>query len=164
MRAESAGSFTNRSGSSVNGVNEEWEQTKCAEMKEVPPHCIGHCSLSVSSIQPHRRKHKRAHKSAFCSFTSTLAIPLCSPHFQHLLTQNPLFLNLLAPICTFCYFHTRPSTLPLSHKHTCTLSSPVLSPYVSLFRLIKCAGPSLAPLLLPGEEIHSDTAVFVQEV
>lgn len=38
VRAESAGSFTNRSGSSVNGVNEEWEQAECAEMKEVPPH------------------------------------------------------------------------------------------------------------------------------
>ena len=32
-RAESAGSPTNRHGSSVNGLNEEWEQTKCAEMK-----------------------------------------------------------------------------------------------------------------------------------
>lgn len=53
VRAESAGSFANRRGSSVNGVNEEWEQTKCAEMKEVPPHCIGRCALCVS---PEKKK------------------------------------------------------------------------------------------------------------
>lgn len=120
VRAESAGSFANRRGSSVNGVNEEWEQTKCAEMKEVPPHCIGRCSLCVSSAHSHRRKHNPAHTLAFSSFTCILAIPLRSSHFQHLLTQNTLFLHPLAPICTFCCFHTRPSTLPLSHTHTRT--------------------------------------------
>lgn len=73
MRAESAGSFTNRRGSSVNGVNEEWEQTKCAEMKEVPAHCIRPL-LSASTYSP---KHKLAHNSAFCIFTSTFAIPIC---------------------------------------------------------------------------------------
>lgn len=164
VRAESAGSFANRRGSSVNGVNEEWEQTKCAEMREVPPHCIGRCSLCVSSAQPHRQQHNHAHVPAFFSFTCALAIPLCSPHFQHLLTQNTFFLHPLAPICTFCYFHTRPSTLPPAHMYTCTLSSPVLFPYVSLFRLIKCAAPSLAPLLSPGEEIRCDTTVFTREV
>lgn len=51
VRAESAGSSANRRSSSVNGVNEEWEQTKCAEMREVPPHCIGRCSLCVSYTQ-----------------------------------------------------------------------------------------------------------------
>lgn len=120
VRAESAGCFANRRGSSVNGVNEEWEQTKCAEMKEVPPHCIGRCSLCVSSAHSHRHKHNPAHTPAFSSFTCTLAIPLRSSHFQHLLTQNTLFLHPLAPICTFCCFHTRPSTLPLSHTHTHT--------------------------------------------
>lgn len=119
MRAESAGSFANRCGSSVNGVNEEWEQTKCAEMREVPPHCIGRCSLCVSSTQSHRHKHT----PAFFSFTCTLAIPLFSPHFQHLLTQNTFFLHPLAPICTFCYFRTRPPTLSPAHTHFPRLSS-----------------------------------------
>lgn len=45
VRAESAGSSANRRGSSVNGVNEEWEQSKCAEMREVPPRCIGRRSV-----------------------------------------------------------------------------------------------------------------------
>lgn len=147
MRAESAGSFTNRRGSSVNGVNEEWEQTKCAEMKEVPPHCIRPL-LSVSTYSP-KHEHKLAHNSAFCSFTSTFAIPIC--YISAPIDTKPCFLNPLAPLGTFCYFHTLFSTLPLSHRPTCTLSSPVLSPYVSLFPLIKCAGPSLASLLFPGE-------------
>ncbi len=120
VRAESAGSFANRRSSSVNGVNEEWEQTKCAEMKEVPPHCMGRCSLCVSSTQSHRHKCSLAHTPAFCSFKCTLAIPLCLPHFQHLLTQNTTF----APPHTYMHtlllshspFHT--STLSLSHTHT----------------------------------------------
>lgn len=160
VRAESAGSFANRRGSSVNGVNEEWEQTKCAEIREVPPHCIGRCSLCVSSTQSHRHKHNHAHTLAFFSFTCTRAIPLCLPHFQHLLTQNTFFLHLLAPLCTFSYFRTRPSTLPASHTNTYTLSSSVLFPCF----FILCAAPSLAPPHSTGEEIRCDTTVFVPEV
>lgn len=128
VRAESAGSFANRRGSSVNGVNEEWEQTKCAEMKEVPPHCIGRCSLCVSSTQPHRHKHSHAHTLAFFSFTCTLAIPLCSPHFQHLLTQNTLFFRTSSHL----YAHSAAFALalPHAHPHICTHTHfPCLSPF-----------------------------------
>lgn len=119
--------------------------------------------MCASSTQSHRHKH-HAHTPAFFSFTCTLAHPLSSSHFQHLLTQNTLFLHPLTPICTFCYFRSHPSTPPPSHMYTYTLSLPVLSPYVSLFRLIKCVGPSLAPLHFPGEEIHCDSTVFAREV
>lgn len=115
MRAESAGSFANRRGSSVNGVNEEWEQTKCAEMREVPPHCIGRCSLCVSSTQPHRHKHKRAHTPAFFSLT-------CTPRYP------TLFATFSASIDTKHFLFAPPRTpmhiLLLSHSpfHTPTLT------------------------------------------
>lgn len=118
-----------------------------------------HTALGRFSLSPHTHLNTNLHTNHLSALSQ---VPLLSRSvtFQHLLTQNPLFLSLLAPICTFCYFHTLFSTLPLSHKHTCTLSLPVLFPYVSLFTLIKCAGPSLASLLFPGEKTNCDTTVF----
>lgn len=100
MRAESAGSFANRRGSSVNGVNEEWEQTKCAEMKEVPPHCIGFCThIDTTTIM--------------CTHTSFL--------FFHMYTCYPtLFTTFSAPIDTKHFVFAPPRTcmhiLLLSHS------------------------------------------------
>lgn len=128
MRAESAGSFANRRGSSVNGVNEEWEQTKCAEMKEVPPHCIGHCSLCVSSTQSRRHQHNLVHTPAFCSFTCTFCSPALFAIFSALIdTKHHVF----APSRTYMHilllshspFHT--PTLTYAHMHAflaCPLS------------------------------------------
>lgn len=132
MRAESAGSAANRRGSSVNGVNEEWERSKCAEMREVPPHCIGCCSLCVCSTHSHVDTNTTLHIHwLFIVFTLPPAVPLCSPPFQHLLTY--LFLHPPTPTTIICSFHTHPPTLTPSQTYTCTLSSPVLFPYVPFF-------------------------------
>lgn len=92
MRAESAGSFTNRCSSSVNGVNEEWEQPKCAEMKEVPPHCLGCCSPSPPH-SPHRQNLDPNQVSVL--FAGAGGMLLCCTSAPP--DANPIFFN---PLCT----------------------------------------------------------------
>lgn len=164
VRAESAGSSANRRCSSVNGVNEEWEQTKCAEMREVPPHCIGRCSLCVSSTQSHRHKHSHTLTAAFYFFHCSPAILLCSPHFQNLLTQtlsSCTVPHLCAQSATFSL--ALPNTLTYAHLHTfvaCPLSicfllsphkdcSPLTIPWWADTLWHHCA-------CVRGEEIFSD--------
>jgi len=89
---------------------------------------------------------------------TTFSAPIDTKHFLFAPPRTYMHILLLShsPLHTF--------TLTYVHTHTRTLSSPVLFPYVSFFRLIKCAAPSLAPLPFPGEEIRCDTTVFAQEV
>lgn len=125
-RAESAGSFANRCSSSVNGVNEEWEQTKCAEMKEVPPHCLGCCSPSP----PHSpRRCKIWTQIRFLSFSRAPVGPSFAA-LQHLLTQIPFFLTHFAPKRTRCCFHTRPVHTPTL---TCVCISYACPPSICFF-------------------------------
>lgn len=163
VRAESAGSSANRRGSSVNEVNEEWERSKCAEMREVPPHCIGCCSLCVFSTHSHIHTNTTLHiHRLFIVFTLPPAVPLCSPPFQHLLTY--LFLHPPTPITIICSFRTHPLTLTPSQTYTCILSSPVLFPYVPFFCLMRHSSPPVDPPQLSGGEINCDNAVFTCEV
>ena len=141
MRAESAGSFANRRGSSVNGVNEEWEQTKCAEMREVPPHCIGRCSLCVS----HRHKHKHAHTPAsfffhihpcYLTLFATFSAHIDTKHFLFAPLRTYMHILLLShspyhtPILTYAPIHTflvcPPSICFFTSPHK--VCSPLFSP------------------------------------
>lgn len=160
MRAESAGSFANRCSSSVNGVNEEWEQPKCAEMKEVPPHCLGCCSPSPPH-RPHRRKIWT--QIRFLSFSRVPAVRSFAA-LQHLLTQILFFLTHFAPKRTCCCFHTCPVHTPmLTCVHICLRLS---SFHMFLHFTSSCAqAPTLAPLPSPwGKKIRCDTTMFAQEV
>lgn len=143
VSAESAGSTANRRGSSVNGVNEEWEQTKCAEKWEVPLHWIGRCCLL------HTHSHKQPH---------TL-VPLPSQYAHHLFSTfwNTCFFALSHTYICNLHFHTHPLALALIY--TSYISSPVLLPYVPLLRLIRYQDARPGPKQVSGEQKHLITQV-----
>lgn len=79
-----------------------------------------HTAFGRCSLPPRTHLNTNLHTIQRSVF-SQVPLPSQSVTFQHLLTQNPLFLYPLAPRCAFCYFHTLFSALPLSRRHTCTL-------------------------------------------
>lgn len=113
--------------------------------------CLFH---TVTSTQTQSYTH-----SSFL-FLSRVPLLSCSAHHISRTYWHKHFLLALS--------HTYVRNLQLSHSpsptpwhmHTYTLSSLVLFPYVSFFRLIKIAAPSP----FPGEQIHCDTTVLACEV
>lgn len=144
VRAESAGSCANRRGSSVNGVNEEWEQTKCAEMREVPPHCIGGYSVSPPpshiDIEPCTRQAALHSDALYLALLAIFPTAIDTKHFP------------FAPPCTYMHIlllsHSPCHTPILTDKHMHTfLACPrsicfALSPH-------KVCSPLFSPSTFP---------------